>query len=597
MRVLLFSNDLMPFGTLPTSGGGLRCWQLMRGLESRGIEVIASMPSFTFLARQHASEIPAEQQANLWGFGTQDEILWRVKPDAVLFASNWDHFDLHTPLDLPLIVDLHGSRLLETRMWGQGVSAERKIQVFHRADCLLAAGERQRLYFSGWLIQAGRVPEWEHFIRYIPISLSPELPAHQHEVNENTPRFVSGGGWFPWQDQSRALFALCRRVQSEARGSVEIYGGPHEKMGDTPEERRIFETYHAVMKIAEATARVKVQGYVGRDELLRIYSSASVAVEVMRRNLERELAFTTRTIEYLWCGLPVIYSDVGEVGEHIREYDAGWIVDPENERAVIETLDQIYSDPIIVRTKSENAQRLVRDRFTWDKTIEPLVEFLQNPKTIPRGKPALGSVCSQPSFLAVRGEPAEIPLSASRNEASTHFIVPAEDIAVVEVPISLASEAAHTKISQIELIVRRPSGRILARRILRAEQIPQRGRVAIKLGLLSQPEGGTALEFVLRLTPVPGTPPTDSLLLVQGVKRARFPLISDDAKDNQTFFALSFSPGDSSPVYRAKVLARRAIQMLHDGEWRRLSRAVRRRIPGLMYQIRQKAKGRFARDA
>src|SRR5687767_2223600 len=89
MKVLLFANDLMPFGPLPTSGGGLRCYQLMKGLEAHGVEVLASMPGFTFLAEKHFGQIPAEQRELLWRWETQDSILRDVKPDVVLFASNW----------------------------------------------------------------------------------------------------------------------------------------------------------------------------------------------------------------------------------------------------------------------------------------------------------------------------------------------------------------------------------------------------------------------------------------------------------------------------------------------------------------------------
>ena len=59
-KVLLFCNDLMPFPGLPTSGGGLRCWQLYNGLKSQGFEVIASMPAFTYLTEKFFDIIPEE---------------------------------------------------------------------------------------------------------------------------------------------------------------------------------------------------------------------------------------------------------------------------------------------------------------------------------------------------------------------------------------------------------------------------------------------------------------------------------------------------------------------------------------------------------
>ena len=128
-RVLLFANDLMPFGALPTSGGGLRCWQLYQGLISRGYDVTVSMPSFTYLTEKHYSSIPEPEKRLLWNWDTQDRILANTQPDAVLFASNWDHYNLSEgSFDIPLIVDLHGSRLIETTMFRLAQRCGQKTQ-------------------------------------------------------------------------------------------------------------------------------------------------------------------------------------------------------------------------------------------------------------------------------------------------------------------------------------------------------------------------------------------------------------------------------------------------------------------------------------
>jgi hypothetical protein len=114
--------------------------------------------------------------------------------------------------------------------------------------------------------------------------------------------------------------------------------------------------------------------------LLACYASAHVAVDVMQRNSERELAFTTRTVEYLWCGVPVLYHDYAELSDYIREYEAGWLVNPEDADAVRHTLRHIFDHPEEVAARSRNAQRLVRERLTWDNTITPLDSFVRLPR-------------------------------------------------------------------------------------------------------------------------------------------------------------------------------------------------------------------------
>ena len=95
-------------------------------------------------------------------------------------------------------------------------------------------------------------------------------------------------------------------------------------------------------------------GMVSHDDLVQTYLRSHVAIDLMVRNPERELAFTTRTVEYLWCGLPVIYNNYAELAHYIRDYDAGWIVDPADSRAIRSVVESILDDPACIKRKSIN---------------------------------------------------------------------------------------------------------------------------------------------------------------------------------------------------------------------------------------------------
>ena len=122
---------------------------------------------------------------------------------------------------------------------------------------------------------------------------------------------------------------------------------------------------------------------VSHDDLIARYLRSHVAIDVMRRNPERELAFTTRTVEYLWCGLPVIYHDYAELSDYIRDYQAGWIVDPEDRDAIMAVIKSIFDHPDQIVERGKNAQRLVRECFTWDLTIDPLDAAVRHPSVRP----------------------------------------------------------------------------------------------------------------------------------------------------------------------------------------------------------------------
>lgn len=585
MRVLLFANDLMPFASLPTSGGGLRCFQLMKGLEAHGIEVVASMPGFSYLAEKYHASIPGPQRDLLWRWETQDDILRDTRPDAVLFASNWDHFNLTSRPDVPVVIDLHGSRLVETTMFGHPVSTEKKIQILGRADCLLCAGQRQRTYFSGWLAQAGRLLPDEGFIRYIPVSLGPDLPEHAYPSpgDPDAPRIVSGGGWYPWQNQARAVFAACRQVVRRDRGSLAIYGTPHQNPSISPEERAIREVYAEVLRLAEKSSRVQARGYLGRDQLLEIYRGASVALEAMRYNLERELAFTTRTIEYLWCGLPVLYNDYGEVAEHIREYDAGWTVDPESDEQLAAALDEAFSDPAAVRRKGANAQRLVRDRFTWDRTIEPLLDFLRHPTRAPSVAPVPAPPPAPPAYLVPRGEGVDIHLVGPRTQVDQPFVVPADHVRHVSVPAHFTARGL-AQVSRVALSLRAASGQVRARREYRAEELQADISLLLVVPWYRPCRPGEQLVFRAEVeTRDPASPEGPALGALSGMARARFPLLP---RGGGPALALHLTPAFGR-ADRVLLAGRQAWSLLRSGEIGRLRRAAVRRAPGLVRRVRR----------
>jgi glycosyltransferase involved in cell wall biosynthesis len=593
VKVLLFSNDTMPFASLPTSGGGLRCWQIYQGLQSSGIEVVASMPAFTYLTKKYYSEIPEEVRENLWEWHTQDEILARIKPDVVMYSSNWDHYNLSKKPDIPLVIDLHGSRLIETSLWGHPSDTNKKVEVFSKADCFICAGKRQRMYFYGWLTQAGRVPQSEHMIRYIPISLSPEeflrnpLPPDDSDI----PFFVSGGGWFPWQDQSNAIFSICNEVVRRNKGLVKIYGTPHDNNSVSPEEKHIREIFSEVKSLSEQHARIQVPGYVGRDALLDEYRKASVAVELMQYNLERELAFTTRTIEYLWCGLPVIYNDYAEISEHISEYNAGWTIDPSDSDAIRRVLSEIFDDPSLVAQKSLNAQRLVRDRFSWDKTITPLVDFINKPQRLAESSPVKGFVARRSPYCAPSGVPVALPLHGEE-EIVQEFIYPAEGIWAIEVPYKKRELTGGDNSCQgeVQLRIYSSKGIRTGKISYKLSEVSESGAFLAPISRIFRPLGGSRGRVCISFRGVNSF--KNSAITLSGFQEPVYPLEESSSVKKldgvnalgdgacARVLQLRFHQGGER-LYHLRTMMERAYWLIRRGEGRRVIRAILRKFPVL----------------
>jgi GT2 family glycosyltransferase len=377
-RVLVISSDILPYPGMPTVGSGLRAWGVGQGLRSCGHEVVFSMPRAALQGRRDIA--PPEAIEFAWEPDTLSTVIHMAEPDVVV-VCNWPVMEL-VPVELinvPVILDQHGPHYLERKYQNFGDAednARRKVRALRKADFFTCAGEKQLGYFQSWLERAGWTEEERRErVAAIPVSLSPRLPARSAmEEGDQDLIFVYGGVFLPWQDPTNGLFALIEAMERRNRGTLYFFGGKHPVY---TVDTGIFDTLLAQLK---QSSHVITPGMVSHDVLIEKYTQAHVALDLMKRNPERELAFTTRTVEYLWCGLPVIYNDYAELSDYIREYNAGWTVDPEDRAAIEAVLDDIFENPAEVFERGRNAQRLARESLSWDKTIVPMDAFIRHPR-------------------------------------------------------------------------------------------------------------------------------------------------------------------------------------------------------------------------
>ena len=297
----------------------------------------------------------------------------RNKNPDILIIQHWGLLkELDYP-ECPLVIDLAGPHLLERYYWGEKnliETTEEKLSALRKADFVICGSCRQRYYFLPFLIKAGFEPTAD-VLPVLPFSVSPDIPEPTFERKLDA--FIYGGMLLPWQDPAKPLLWLLDVLDEKNRGELHFYGGPH-PLGDVSGGK-----FLALLDLLENHPRVTTYSLLPFDELKNVFSKFGIAVDVMARNLERELASTTRTIVYLWCGLPVIHHNYTELAEFIDYYQAGWVVDPNSEKEMKDCITYILDHPEEVRQRGRNARQLVRDHFTWDKTIEPLAKFCRQP--------------------------------------------------------------------------------------------------------------------------------------------------------------------------------------------------------------------------
>jgi GT2 family glycosyltransferase len=384
-QVLLISPDVLPVGDIPASGSGIRAWALGQGLEARGHHVHYTMPAPAIAGRE--GEVPAEFVDGAWTPQNLQSIIDSIVPDVVV-SCGWPNVVWTPRVNVPLAIDLTGPHLLERAYQGHQDSetnSAEKVLALRQGDFFSCIGERQRYYFDAWLVEAGLTPdELETSLSIIPYSAAPSPPEHIWPTagdNEQV-RFVYGGIFLPWQNPAPALLVVTEVLEEQDTGVLEVIGGPH------PFYPVHTGHYGPLLDALEASRHVVRSGLLPHDKLVERYRRAHVAVDVMVPNAERRLAFPSRTVHYLWCGLPVIHGAYSEVAEHIREYEAGWVVEHDDLDALREVVISVLANPSEAERRGRNAQRLAFERFNWNKTVEPLAKFVRSPHMRPRRREA-----------------------------------------------------------------------------------------------------------------------------------------------------------------------------------------------------------------
>jgi glycosyltransferase involved in cell wall biosynthesis len=382
MKFLVFATDVLPIPGLPTTGTALRTHGFVQGLRMHGHKVEVSVPREALASvsrQQDLTSLSPEARDELgrlkdtaFDFRNQASLVHGLQPD-VVFCGHWPAATFHTRIRQPLVIDLAGPHLLERHYQGEPDhegAVLGKLRAVSNADYFVVSGAKQRLYFLSFLLRA-RVAQPEKRTITIPMPLSPELPDHHpSSPDDDFPRFVFAGVFLPWQDPTLGLERTAATLAERQRGTLKLIGGPHPS----------YEIQHGIY--ANLFARLSRFPFVQRlpmlpyDRFLAELTTADVALDLMRWNLERELAMTIRSTTYLWSGLPVIYNDYADLADLIREYDAGWTVSPADPEALARVLAEVFDGPESVARKGSNARRLARDVFSWDRAVVPLLEAI-----------------------------------------------------------------------------------------------------------------------------------------------------------------------------------------------------------------------------
>lgn len=380
-KVFILSNDVVPSLGMPVAAPGLRAFGLAEGLRANGVKV-KTLVTRGFTDRQwlrfgrsvphptapHAEVVSARRLARYL----------ETNAPAVAVLINSNQVDHLKPIrGVRYVLDFFAPKMLETLyQHGEGYPRDelaalrrRKIRAIELADAFIVNGKKKLPYFLAWMLQADRD------VRTLPVEVvnmcAPVSFSGDAGPMGSGVRFAVAGYLQSWSTLGIWVKVVERQLEHPGM-SLDVllpwhWGGAAERSHES----------RADLDRLERNGSVTTHGPMTFSEFQAFLSKIDVSIDLFQHNLEREYAMVTRSVISLACGVPVIHPPFSEVSPMIAEYDAGWLIDPPDTKALEDVISSILDDPDLVRRKKENARALASEVLDPAVAVKPLLRIME----------------------------------------------------------------------------------------------------------------------------------------------------------------------------------------------------------------------------
>ncbi|MGB3910330.1 MAG: glycosyltransferase family 4 protein [Pseudolysinimonas sp.] len=297
--------------------------------------------------------------------------------------------DVYDPMHLEM---LEQGRELPEATWALRVAAARDAldDQLRRADLVLCASERQRLFYLGHLAALGRInpatyrddPDLRGLLDLMPFGLDPIPPTPGSALRDVIPGFdadskilIWGGGVYSWFDPLSLIRAVA--ALSVERDDVRLFflGTRHPGVDEMGIVREAFDLARELG--VEGTTVVFNDTWVPYVDRGAYLLDADVGVSTHHIHVETTFAFRTRILDYLWASLPMVVTDGDGFADLVRDEQLGVVVPGNDVAALTAALAEVL-DPERAAYYRSNVER-IRDGFAWPVVLGPLRAFVADP--------------------------------------------------------------------------------------------------------------------------------------------------------------------------------------------------------------------------
>lgn len=299
--------------------------------------------------------------------------------------------DMYDPMHLELLEQGKDDTDEQRELDLIGVTKVLNTQL-ERGDFFLCASERQRHFWLGHLAALGRLtpslydndPTVRSLLSVAPFGLPGKPPQRTASpirgplVRDTDKVVIWAGGVYSWFDPLTLIHAMDRLSRKHSDVRLLFLGMRHPNP-EVPEMDIGAQTRALSERLGLTNEHVFFnETWVPYAERQNWLLDADCGVTTHYEHVETTFAFRTRVLDYLWTGLPIVTTDGDSFADLVRTEDLGVVVPAEDADALAAALEKVLYDEEFAAAARERIA-VVRERFTWETALAPLVSFCRNP--------------------------------------------------------------------------------------------------------------------------------------------------------------------------------------------------------------------------
>lgn len=259
-------------------------------------------------------------------------------------------------------------------------------------DFFICANERQRDFWLGTLLAAGRVNTFTYaqdatlrsLIDVVPSGVPASPPQRRRPVLKGVYPGIAAtdklllwnGGLWEWLDPLTLLDALAQVIRVRSDVKLFFAAGCHFDSQTVPEMPIYTRTLERCRTLGLLNSHVFFGDWIPYDERGDYLLEADLAVSIHQPTLESHFASRTRLLDCIWAGLPMVCTSGDILSEQIAARGLAYLVAPGRSDLLAETILSYFENEISHEQQVSEFQALQAE-LSWTQAVAPIVRFME----------------------------------------------------------------------------------------------------------------------------------------------------------------------------------------------------------------------------